>query len=133
MAINAVKPKNDYPIQHILNWYFGNYCTRKCFDNDTLLRDHYGKLMLFAEKNPNLKMTHKEFLSLFNKEMTICTLSPSFKKKLVSWKLFRIFQDTANYESDKIIVEGKRVKRFDGELEKPVIKCKICRALGTRW
>lgn len=128
-----IKEKKAYPIQHIVNWYFGNYCARKCFDKCTKLREHYSKLNEFAEKNPNLKMTHKEFLELFNNHMTICTLDDDFKRKMIGWKLFRILQQTPNYDSDKIIVEEGILKTREGLLEKPVQDCMICKKLGIRW
>ncbi len=67
------------------------------------LRDHQDKLLQFSEKNKNLKMTHREFLELFNNHMTLCTLDEGFKRKHIDWKLFTMLQDTPNYDSDKIM------------------------------
>jgi len=102
--------KKEYHIKRLVNWYFGNYCSRKCFDKKERLFDHYNKLMSFADKNQNLKMTHSDFLQLFNENMTLCTLDKSFKRKSISWKLFERLQDSPNYNSDKIIVENKGIK-----------------------
>ncbi len=125
------KEKKAYTIQHLVRWYFANYCMRKCFDKDLRLQEHYKWLMLFAEKNPSLQMTHKEFLHLFNDQMHLCTLHDSFKRRSIGWGLFEDLKDTPNYDSDKIIVQNGRIKRIDGELEKPVV-CIACKALGIR-
>jgi len=122
--------KHEHPIKSLVHWYFGNYCTRKCFDNDEKLHDHYTKLINFAEKNPQLRMTHHDFLWLFSNEMKICTLEDSFKRKMIGWKLFERLKDTPNYDSDKIIVENNVVKKRDGDLDKPV-RCSVCKALGV--
>lgn len=102
---------------------------RKCFDKDQRLRDHHHKLLEFVEKNKNLKMTHSDFLKLFNDHMLICTLDDHFKRRSMGWKLFTLLQDTPNYDSDKIIVEKGRVRLKEGELEKPR-RCPTCVALG---
>ena len=124
--------KKEYPIKHLVNLYFGNHCTRKCFDKEERLYDHHMKLLDFAEKNPNLKMTHADFLDLFNDEVKICTLEDSFKRKMISWKLFERLQDTPNYNSDDIIVKDNVVQTKNGLLEKPVVRCKMCKFLGIK-
>ncbi len=123
--------KKEYPIMNIVNWYIGNYCARKCFDNLEKLADHRKKLRVFAEKNKTLKITHKEFLKLFNDHMTICTLDGTFKRKVIFWKAFVDLQNTPNYDSDKIILKGKKLERVDEPLENPVEKCLICRKLSV--
>ncbi len=122
--------KKAYPVSHLVNWYFGNYCMRKCFDKDERLREHYERLSEFAKKNPASQMTHREFLDLFNNYMTICALDPSFKQKTIGWKLFTIVQHTPDYDSDKIIVEKGLVKTSTGPLEEPRGRCKVCIMFG---
>ncbi len=121
--------KKAYPLRQIVNWYWGNYCTRKCFDKEERLRDHSQKLQLFVEKNPNLLMTHRQFLDLFHEQMSICTLDESFKRRSIGWKLFERLQATPNYDSDLMVVEEGWIKRKDGELAKPKY-CPACRAAG---
>ena len=123
--------KKEYPILHLVNWYFGNYCMRKCFDKEERLQDHHEKLTEFAKKNPALKMTHRDFLDLFNNDMKICTLDNSFKMKTVGWKLFTLLQRTPNYDSDKIIVEKGTVKTRTSPLEEPRARCKVCKMFGV--
>ena len=119
-----------YPIKHLVNWYYGNYCTRKCFDKEERLFQHSEWLREFAEKHKQLTMTHKEFLILFHDHMSLCTLKDSFKRRSIGWKLFERLKATPNYDSDKIVVEGGRIKTIEGELEPPQ-KCLACKYLGV--
>ena len=128
MGGDKIMIKKEYPILHLVNWYYGNYCARKCFDKMDRLSDHHNKMLDFARKNPTLKMTHKDFLQLFNNHINLCTLHDSFKRRAIFWKMFTDLQNTENYDSDKIIVENKRLKLIDGDLEKPKQKCEICKA-----
>ena len=119
-----------YPIKHLVNWYYGNYCTRKCFDKEERLFQHSEWLREFAEKHKQLTMTHKEFLILFHDHMSLCTLKDSFKRRSIGWKLFERLKATQNYDSDKIIVENGRIKTIEGELEPPKV-CLACKYLGV--
>lgn len=128
---NMNNEKKTYPIKYIVHWYYGNYCTRKCFDKEERLKMHYDKLEEFADRNPCLKITHREFLMLFNDTMLICTLQDSFKRKAIGWILFDILMRTPNYDSNKIIVENRILRKRNGPLEKPRPRCRICAALGV--
>ena len=118
--------KKAHPIKHIVHGYFGNYCTRKCFDKEERLKQHYDTLEEFANKNPDLKITHHDFLALFNDHMFICTLQDSFKRKAIGWILFDILLRTPNYNSDDLIVEKGIIRKRNGLLEKPRPRCPIC-------
>lgn len=122
-------PTKKYPIKHLVNWYYGNYCVRKCFDKEERLFSHGKWLQDFANKHQDLTMTHKEFLGLFHDHMSLCTLKDSFKRRSIGWKLFERLQDTPNYDSDKIIVEDGRIKTTEGELEQPQ-RCLACKHQG---
>lgn len=122
-------PTKKYPIKHLVNWYYGNYCVRKCFDKEERLFQHGEWLQEFARKHKGLTMTHKAFLELFHNHMSLCNLNDSFKRRSIGWKLFERLQDTPNYDSDKVIVEGGRIKTTDGELEPPR-RCLACKHLG---
>ena len=126
----AKEEKKPYPIRNIVNWYIGNYCERKCFDNPERIMEHREKLLKFVEKNSEMKMTHRQFLDLFNNHMMICTLEDSFKRRSMGWTLFEILQKTPNYNSNEIIVMNKRVMTKNGELPKPIQNCKICERFG---
>ncbi len=123
------KSPQKYPFQHLVNWYFGNYCTRKCFDKDERLGEHYKKLQTIAEKNPLVLMTRRDFLDLFNDHLKICTLEENFKRRYIGWKLFERLKATPNYDSDKIIMKDNRIKTTNGELEKPQY-CPTCKLFG---
>ena len=124
--------KKKYPIQHVVNWYYGNYCARKCFDNDERLSDHWEKLQLIVEKNKSLQITHHDFLTLFNNHFKICSLEDSFKRKMVSWKLMTVLQRTPEYDPDQIIVENGMLKTKTGFLPKPKLGCQTCRLFGIQ-
>lgn len=82
----VTQQKKEYSIQHLVNWYFGNYCVKKCHDDDKILEDHWDKLQEFAKKSPNLKMTHKEFIEFFARHITICIFDYKERKRMPSWK-----------------------------------------------
>ena len=118
--------KKEHHIRHLVHWYYGNHCARKCFDNDERLNEHYGKLEEFANKNPDLKMAHADFLALFNDQMMICTLENGFKRKSIGWKLFDILRRTPDYKSEQIIVEKGMLKTRQGALPTPRLRCRMC-------
>jgi len=130
LPVTMPEEKKKYPIQHVVNWYYGNYCARKCFDNDRRLYDHWKKLQLIVEKNKSLQITHRDFLDLFNDHFKICALEDSFKRKMVSWKLMTLLQRTPEYDPDQIIVEKGTLKTKTGQLPAPKPRCEICRKLG---
>ena len=78
--------KKEYKIQHLVNWYFGNYCVKKCHDDLEIQKNHWEQLQEFARKNPNLQMTHKEFIEFFAKDMTICKFDCVERERMPSWK-----------------------------------------------
>ena len=122
--------KKEYPIRNLVNWYFGNYCSRKCFDDLDRLVDHRDKLQEFAKKNPKLKMTHREFLELFNNHMKICTLDDSFKRKAIFWKMFTVLQKTPNYKSEDMMIKNGKIETKKGPLDKPESSYCMCKVLG---
>ena len=74
-------------IQHAVNWYFGNYCTRKCYKDINLQRKHYLKLETLASKLKDTKMTRKNFFEMLRADKTICNLSEQeWKERKFSWK-----------------------------------------------
>ena len=124
--------KRKLPIQGVINWYFGNYCMRKCFDDNKKLQDHHQKLQLFVEKNKNLKITNKEFLFLFNNHMRICNLEYHFKCKMISWKLMERLQHTPRYDNTKISVKEGKLLLNQKPLPARKHSCPICNKLGIR-
>jgi hypothetical protein len=87
--IKKMTSSTKYPIQRIINWYFGNFCTRKCLYDDKKLEDCHDKLQKFVFENKNLMMTHKEFKDLFDDgHIKICKLDKEFRKRTVRWNEF---------------------------------------------
>ena len=95
--------KKPYPVQHVVNWYFGNFCTRKCFDKDERLKNCWDKLQEFAKKNNGMMIRHKEFKDLFdNDDMRICLLCREFGRKTVGWKQFERWKDDSEFDPDRL-------------------------------
>ncbi len=79
--------KKPAKIRHLVNWYYGNFCTRKCYERLDLQRMHYPKLQELANKLEGIEMTHKDFLNMLRNDRTICTLSDEeWKNSKFSWK-----------------------------------------------
>lgn len=71
----------------MVNWFYGNYCARKCYEEIEKQRDHWNKLQKLAKKMEEVEMTHKEFLLMIRNDKTICDLSDGeWSKRKWSWK-----------------------------------------------
>ena len=85
--VEYLKMKKPAKIQHLVNWFFGNYCARKCYEEVDKQRAHWEKLQELAKKLEGTEMTHSEFLSMIRNDRTICDLSDEeWKKRKFSWK-----------------------------------------------
>ena len=84
--------KREYPVQQVVNWFFGNYCTRKCLEKDGQLFKCRQKLEEFAEKHSGT-IRHREFLELMQNGLNICELPAEQKTKAISYKEFARKQD----------------------------------------
>ena len=90
--------KKQYAIKSIANWFFGNYCMRKCRDEQDPAYEHWLKLQELANKLEGTQMTHRQFLDMMRSDKTICNLSDeewekrkfSFKNDCVVCKRFGI-------------------------------------------
>ena len=92
-----------YSIQRIINWYYGNFCTRKCFNKAGRIEECYVKFQLIISKNKDLKMTHKEFKDLLdNGDINICKLGPNFRRRTVGWKQFEKWLRDPLFDPDKM-------------------------------
>ena len=79
--------KKPAKVQHLANWFYGNYCTRKCYDEIEKQRGHWDKLQELAKRLEGAEMTHSEFLAMIRSDKTICNLSDEeWKKRKGSWK-----------------------------------------------
>lgn len=82
----TIKIKKPAKIQNLVNWFYGNYCTRKCHDDLEKQQSHYPKLRELAKKMEGAEMTHQEFLSMLRSDKTICDLSDEeWKNRKFSW------------------------------------------------
>ena len=79
--------KKPSKVKHLANWFFGNYCTRKCYDEIEKQREHWYKLQELTKRLEGVEMTHSEFLAMIRSDKTICDLSDEeWKKRKFSWK-----------------------------------------------
>lgn len=99
----TTKPKKPYPISNVVNWYYGNYCTRKCFNKPERISECWDKLLDFAHKSKGLEITHKDFKDMMaSGDISICKLKRGFKEKTISWSQFETFQREENFDPDRI-------------------------------
>ena len=79
--------KKAVNIKSLVNWFYGNYCTRKCYHDLERQRAHYPKLQELAKRLEGTEMTHKEFLIMIRNDRTICDLSDEeWKNRKFSWR-----------------------------------------------
>ncbi len=91
-----------YPLRRVINWYYGNFCARKCFNDEERLFDCYTKLQQIITENKNLMITHKEFKDMIDNGMiTICVLKPNFRRRTVGWGQFEKWLKNSDFDPDK--------------------------------
>ncbi|MFA5797023.1 MAG: hypothetical protein WC916_03240 [Candidatus Woesearchaeota archaeon] len=74
-------------VKHLISWYEGNYCARKCYDDEERRDKHLPKLQELAKKLADIKMTHRAFLVMMRSDKTICDLSDEeWQNRKFSWK-----------------------------------------------
>lgn len=94
--------KIKYPIQRVVNWYYGNFCTRKCFNKEERLMDCNEKFQLLVDKNKDLMITHIEFKDMLdNNNIKVCKLKHNFRRRTVSWNQFEKWLRNPSFDSDK--------------------------------
>lgn len=70
--------KRKAKVDHLINWYFGNFCARCGFidmEDKKYGRDCQDKLHLLKELLPE-EMTHKEFINFVRNGTTFCRPIP---------------------------------------------------------
>ena len=78
--------KKPAKIQHLVNWFFGNCCARKCYEEDEKRYEHWLKLQELAKRLGGTEMTHIAFLGMMRGDKTICDLSDvEWKERKFSW------------------------------------------------
>lgn len=91
-----------YPLQRVINWYHGNFCTRKCFNKEERIFECYKKFQQLIDKNKDLMITHKEFKDMLDyDDIRICKLGFNFRKRTVGWKQFEGWLKDPQFDPDK--------------------------------
>src|SRR3989344_2404185 len=62
---NMVNVKKPYKIEHLVNWYYGNFCVK----HKNSSREHYEELKRIALSWNVPEMTHKEFVFRIRQEL----------------------------------------------------------------
>lgn len=65
MEHSRQKIKSKAKIEHLINWYHGNFCVK----HEKSTREHYEELKKIALSWNIHKMTHKEFVFRIRKEL----------------------------------------------------------------
>ncbi|PIN80520.1 hypothetical protein COV11_03875 [Candidatus Woesearchaeota archaeon CG10_big_fil_rev_8_21_14_0_10_30_7] len=87
-VLSNIKSKyKEKPLIELTNWYQKTHCARKC--NQNQINICKTKFNHFTTKNPKLEMKRKDFLNLFNNQMTICILPQKEKEKYITWQEFK--------------------------------------------
>ena len=82
-----IRGKKAIKITSLVNWFYGNFFTRKCSDNIQRQAEHWKKLQLLAQKLKGTEMTHKAFFRMMRGDKTICTLGDGeWRKNKCSWR-----------------------------------------------
>lgn len=86
-ALAYVKSKGrEKNIFYHFEWYKKAHCIKKCYYRKNQRKICINKFKEFLSKNPNTKMTRREFLKIFNNHINICILPENEKRKFVTWK-----------------------------------------------
>jgi hypothetical protein len=92
-----------YPVRRVVNWYYGNFCTRKCFNKEERLRDCWEKLQRFANAGKGLMITHKCFKELIDNDcLLVCKLGSNFRRRTVGWGQFEKWLKEESFDPDKL-------------------------------
>ncbi len=91
LVLASIKARNKKKnILFHIKWYKNNYCRRKCFFDQKQMLACEAKFNQLISNNPQLNITRKEFLDLFNHHIKICTLSDKKKEEYVPWAEFKV-------------------------------------------
>jgi hypothetical protein len=71
---SQIKPKPKAKIEHLINWYYGNFCVK----HKHCTREHYEDLKRIALSWEIAEMTHKEFVLKIRQELKCCSVKREF-------------------------------------------------------
>jgi len=68
--------------KHALNWFYGNICTRKCYDDLNKQKKCYQKMQGIIKGYEDFLITHKDFIQVIRNKHQVCDLNEEiFKRK----------------------------------------------------
>ena len=71
---NQTKPKPKIKIEHLINWYYGNFCVK----HKHCTKEHYDELQRIALSWGITEMTHKEFVFRIKQELKCFPIKREF-------------------------------------------------------
>ena len=60
---------------HVLNWFYGNICVKKCYGQYKKERNCYDVMRKMIEGNEDYPITHKMFIKVVREKHKICDIS----------------------------------------------------------
>lgn len=61
--------------KHVLNWFYGNICVKKCYGDIEKQRSHYEAMKKIIEGNEDYLITHKMFIWVMRNKHKICDIT----------------------------------------------------------
>jgi len=60
---------------HVLNWFFGNICIKKCYYDSKKQKRCYDKMREIIKGYEDFLITHKTFIKVMRQKHKVCDLS----------------------------------------------------------
>ena len=60
---------------HVLNWFYGNICTRKCYSDVEKQLRCKDKMLEIIKGHENYMITHKMFIKVMREKHNVCDIS----------------------------------------------------------
>lgn len=62
---------------HILNWFHGNICVKKCYGNLKKEKRCYDRMRLIIASHEDFLIYHKTFIKIMREKHKVCDISES--------------------------------------------------------
>ena len=66
---------------HVLNWFHGNICVKKCYGKHDKERKRYEMMRKMIEGHEDYLITHKVFIKVVRQKHKICDISDELFKR----------------------------------------------------
>lgn len=69
------RPKQKVKAKHALNWFYGNICVKKCYDDLDKQRRCNQKMKEMIKGHEDYFISHKDFIRVVREKHRICDIS----------------------------------------------------------